>query len=209
VELMEKCWVNWTSGALSVSGGYSNIFINKAMLVLSIILTLCGWYRFVWSTSMRRSYVVPMRWMVIYLYEVPGWALNLSSTKLPRPLSPWEFSPSRKIPHGRTWNRPWDRMISSMNLWSPDLESSLMHWMLKICQINSPARWILDITYNANVRASCPSSTHSRSYDDAVAIGLSTLSVGYDWQRNPIQNWTDTASCKENILGGLLWFSLI
>jgi hypothetical protein len=28
---------------------------------------------------MRRSYVVPMRWMVIY--EVPGGALNLNSTK--------------------------------------------------------------------------------------------------------------------------------
>jgi hypothetical protein len=30
---------------------------------------------------MRRSYVVPMRWMVIYEYEVTGGALNLSSTK--------------------------------------------------------------------------------------------------------------------------------
>jgi hypothetical protein len=29
---------------------------------------------------MRRSYIVPMRWMVIYEYEVPGGALNLSST---------------------------------------------------------------------------------------------------------------------------------
>jgi hypothetical protein len=28
--------------------------------------------------------------------------LNLSSTKLPRPWSPWESSPSRKNPHGRT-----------------------------------------------------------------------------------------------------------
>jgi hypothetical protein len=33
---------------------------------------------------MRRSYVVQMRWMVIYEYEVPGGALNLSSTKLPQ-----------------------------------------------------------------------------------------------------------------------------
>jgi hypothetical protein len=32
---------------------------------------------------MRRSYVVPMRWMVIYVYEVPGGALNLSSTNYP------------------------------------------------------------------------------------------------------------------------------
>jgi hypothetical protein len=44
---------------------------------------------------MRRSYVIPMRWMVIYEYEVPGGALNLSSTKLPRPWSPWESASSR------------------------------------------------------------------------------------------------------------------
>jgi hypothetical protein len=29
------------------------------------------------GTPMRRGYVVPMRWMVIYEYEVPGGALNL------------------------------------------------------------------------------------------------------------------------------------
>jgi hypothetical protein len=34
---------------------------------------------------MRRSYVVPMIWVVIYVYEVPGGALNLGSIKLPRP----------------------------------------------------------------------------------------------------------------------------
>jgi hypothetical protein len=28
------------------------------------------------GTPMRRSYVVPMRWIVIYEYEVPGGALN-------------------------------------------------------------------------------------------------------------------------------------
>jgi hypothetical protein len=34
---------------------------------------------------MMRSYVVPMRWMVIYVYEdeVPGGALNLNSTNYP------------------------------------------------------------------------------------------------------------------------------
>jgi hypothetical protein len=32
---------------------------------------------------MRRSYVVLMRWMVIYEYEVPGGALNLKSTNYP------------------------------------------------------------------------------------------------------------------------------
>jgi hypothetical protein len=59
------------------------------------------------GTPMRRSYVVPMRWMVIYEYEVTGGALNRSSAKLPRPWSPWESSPSRKNHHGRTGNRTW------------------------------------------------------------------------------------------------------
>jgi hypothetical protein len=54
--------------------------------------------------------------MVIYEYEVPGGALNLSYTKLPRPWSPWESSPSRKNPHGRTGNRTRDLMFSSQKL---------------------------------------------------------------------------------------------
>jgi hypothetical protein len=66
--------------------------------------------------AMRRSYVVPMRWMVIYEYEVTGGALNLSSTKLPRPWSPWESSPPRKSPHGRAVNRTRDLIISSQKL---------------------------------------------------------------------------------------------
>jgi hypothetical protein len=56
---------------------------------------------------MRRSYIVLMRWMVMYECEVPGGALNLSSTKLPRP-----WFPSRKNTHCRTRNRTdvrgWD-----------------------------------------------------------------------------------------------------
>jgi hypothetical protein len=32
---------------------------------------------------MRRGYVVPMRWIVIYEYGVPGGALNLNSTNYP------------------------------------------------------------------------------------------------------------------------------
>jgi hypothetical protein len=39
--------------------------------------------------------------------------LNLSSTKLTRPWSPWESSPPRKNTHGRAGNRTWDLMISS------------------------------------------------------------------------------------------------
>jgi hypothetical protein len=59
---------------------------------------------------------------MIYEYEVPGGALNISSTKLPRPWSPWESSPSRKNPHGRTGNRTRDLMISSQNLCPLDHE---------------------------------------------------------------------------------------
>jgi hypothetical protein len=71
------------------------------------------------GTHVRGSYVVPMRWMVIYEYDVPGGALSLSSTKLPRPWSPWESSPSRKNPHDRTGNRTRD-LISSQKLWPLD-----------------------------------------------------------------------------------------
>ena len=37
-------------------------------------------------------------WVMIEEDVVPGGALNLNSTNLPRPWSPWESSPSRKIP---------------------------------------------------------------------------------------------------------------
>jgi hypothetical protein len=43
--------------------------------------------------------------------------LNLSSTKLPRPWSPWKSSLSRKNPHWRTGNRTRDLMTSSQKLW--------------------------------------------------------------------------------------------
>jgi hypothetical protein len=66
--------------------------------------------------SMRCSYVVPMRWMVIYKYEVPGRALNLSSNKLPIPGSSCGSSPSRKNPHGRTGYWTQGLMISSEKL---------------------------------------------------------------------------------------------
>jgi hypothetical protein len=82
---------------------------------------LRGLPSWLWLTSevgmpMRCSYVVPMRWMVIYGYEVPGGALNLSSTKLLRPWSSWESSPSSKNSHGRTRNWTRDLMISSQKL---------------------------------------------------------------------------------------------
>jgi hypothetical protein len=71
---------------------------------------------------MRRFYVVPKRWMVIYEYEVPGGTLNLSSSKLPRPWSPWKSSPTRKNPHDRTGNQTRDIMISSQKLLPLDHE---------------------------------------------------------------------------------------
>jgi hypothetical protein len=47
---------------------------------------------------------------------VPGGALNLSYTKLPRPWSPWRSSPSRKNPHGTAGNRTLNIIISSQKL---------------------------------------------------------------------------------------------
>jgi hypothetical protein len=76
---------------------------------------------------MKRSYVVPMRWMVMYEYEVPGGVINLSSTKLLRPWSPSEFSPLRKNFHDRTGNRTRDLMISSQKLRPLDHEAGLSH----------------------------------------------------------------------------------
>jgi hypothetical protein len=84
---------------------------------------------------MRRSYVVPMRWMVIYEYEVPGGALNLNSTKLPRPWSPLGSSPSRKNPDGRTGNRTRDLMISSQKLWPLDHDAGPISLVCSCLQV--------------------------------------------------------------------------
>jgi hypothetical protein len=82
---------------------------------------------------MRRSYVVPMRWLVIYEYEVSGGTLNLKSTNYPdhgrqgifpyKEKSPWGSSPTRKNPLGRTGNRTRNPMISSQKLWPLDHEA--------------------------------------------------------------------------------------
>jgi hypothetical protein len=82
---------------------------------------------------MRSSYVVPMRWMVIYKYEVPGGALNLSSTKQPSPWSPWGYSSSRNNPHSRTGNQTRDLMISSQKLWPLDHEAGHLRKVRGIC----------------------------------------------------------------------------
>jgi hypothetical protein len=47
---------------------------------------------------MRRSYVVPMGWMVIYEYEVPGRALNLKSTNYPDHVRQGDLPLQGKIP---------------------------------------------------------------------------------------------------------------
>jgi hypothetical protein len=62
--------------------------------------------------------------------------LNLSSTKLPRPWSPWESSHSRKNPHGNTGNRTRDLTIRSQKLWPLDHEAghdqSCLNYKIKL-----------------------------------------------------------------------------
>jgi hypothetical protein len=62
---------------------------------------------------MRRSYVVLMRWMVIYGYELQGGALNLNSTNYPDHGHHGDPPLSGKNPHGTAWNQTQDFMISS------------------------------------------------------------------------------------------------
>jgi hypothetical protein len=62
---------------------------------------------------MRRSYVVPMRWMLIYEYGVPGGALKLNSTNNPDHGHHGDPPLSGKNPHGIAGNRTRDLMISS------------------------------------------------------------------------------------------------
>jgi hypothetical protein len=98
---------------------------------------------------MRRRYVVPMRSMVIYEYDVPAGTLNLKSTKLPRPWSRGGSSPSRKNPHGRTGNRTQDLMISSQKLWPLDYEAG---WDRVIQTIR--------VKYSCNLTEFTPSPEH-------------------------------------------------
>jgi hypothetical protein len=62
---------------------------------------------------MRRGYVVPMRWMVIYGFGVPGGALNLNSTNYPEHGHCGDPLLSGKNPRGRARNRTQDLMIST------------------------------------------------------------------------------------------------
>jgi hypothetical protein len=56
---------------------------------------------------MRRSYVVRMRWMVIYKYGVPGGALNLNSTNYPDHGNHGNLSLQGKIPILEPGIEPW------------------------------------------------------------------------------------------------------
>jgi hypothetical protein len=62
---------------------------------------------------MRCGYVVPMTWMVLYEYGVPGGAINLNSTKYPDHGDRGDPTLPRKNSCGRTGNRTQDIMISS------------------------------------------------------------------------------------------------
>jgi hypothetical protein len=53
---------------------------------------------------MRHSYVVPIGWMVIYEYGVPGGTLNLTSTNYPDHGHHGDPPLSGKSPHGRVGN---------------------------------------------------------------------------------------------------------
>jgi hypothetical protein len=76
------------------------------------------------GTHMRRGYVDPIRWMVIYEYRVPGGALNLNSTNYPDHGHHGDPPLSRKIHHGRAGNRTRD-LISSQKRWPLDYEAGL------------------------------------------------------------------------------------
>jgi hypothetical protein len=56
---------------------------------------------------MRRSYVVPMRRMVIYEYEVPGGALNLKFTNYPDHGRQGDLPLQGKIPMAEPGIEPW------------------------------------------------------------------------------------------------------
>jgi hypothetical protein len=66
------------------------------------------------GTPMRRRYVVRMRWMVIYEYEIPGGALNLNSTNYPDHGHHGDPRLSGKNPHGTAGNRTQDLMTSTV-----------------------------------------------------------------------------------------------
>jgi hypothetical protein len=71
---------------------------------------------------MRHGYVVPMRWMVIYEYGVPGGALNLNSTNYQTMVTMGILPYQEKIP---MVERTRDFMISSQKRCPLDHEAGL------------------------------------------------------------------------------------
>jgi hypothetical protein len=64
---------------------------------------------------MRHGYVVPMRWMVIYEYGVPGGALNLYSTIYPDHGHHGDHPLSGKIPMVEPGIEPGTRSLVVRN----------------------------------------------------------------------------------------------
>jgi hypothetical protein len=87
---------------------------------------------------MRRGYVVPMGYMVIHEYGVPGGALNLNSTNYPDIGHHGDPPLSRKNPHGRVGNRTRDLLISSQKHWPLDHKAGhiMLYSVTEICQFN-------------------------------------------------------------------------
>jgi hypothetical protein len=73
--------------------------------------------------------------------------LNVISTELPRPWSPWESSPSRNNPHGRAGKRTRDLMMSSQKLWPLDHEvgpnTEIYNAVFNMPQLHTPSLCIL------------------------------------------------------------------
>jgi hypothetical protein len=87
----------------------------------------CGWsVTDFWGWDAHEAGLrCPMRWMVIYEYGVPGWALNLNSTNYPDHGHHGDPSLSGKNPNGRAGNQTRDLMLSSQKRWPLDHEVGL------------------------------------------------------------------------------------
>jgi hypothetical protein len=94
---------------------------------------------------MRRGYVVPMMWMVIYEYGVPGGAVNLNSN-YPDHGHHGDPPLSGKNPHGRARNRTRDFMNSSQIRWPLDHEAGRIVRMVAARNV----MWTTRTARNAN-----------------------------------------------------------
>jgi hypothetical protein len=76
-----------------------------------------------------------------------------------------------------------------------------MYYVLKIYKINSPLYYRPDITYSASVAVWRSPGTDIRKPDPAGRMEPTTLCVAYDGHIDPVQGWTEMASCKQNVVG--------